>query len=80
MTYTILSKSTNSDGSFLTSVQYNINGIITIQNIVHASGSQLSDIQTGIINAGNILNQQAQNIANAPTILESITLNQETTF
>ena len=80
MTYTILSKSTNLDGSFKTTVQYNLNGVIIVQDVIHAAGSQLSDILLGIVNMGNILNIQAQNITNAPSILSSITLNQETSF
>ena len=80
MTYTILSKSTNSDGSFKTTVQYNINEVITVQDVVHAAGSQLSDILLGIVNMGNMLNTQAQNITNEPSILSSIALNQETSF
>ena len=80
MTYTIISKSTNNDGSFITNVQYNINDTIITQNVVHAPGSQLSDILSGIINMGNIFNQQMLYINNAPSILETIVLNQEITF
>ena len=51
-----------------------------MQDVVHAAGSQLSDILLGIVNMGNMLNTQAQNITNAPSILSSIALNQETSF
>lgn len=80
MTYTILTKSSNSDGSFLTEVQYVINGTTINQIVVHSPGSQLSDILSGIVNMGNVLNQQLQNIANAPSVLDSITLNISTDF
>ena len=78
MTYTILSKSNNSDGSIVTTVQFNVNNVISIQDINHAPGASLSDIILGITNNALVIQRNQQIQVNLSSILDSIVLNQET--
>ena len=80
MTYTILTKEHQTDGSIINNIRYNLNGQMVSQQVFHASGSQLSDIITGVENMGIVLNRNLVNIANAPSVLDSIVLNEETEF
>ena len=80
MTYTILTKELQTDGSIITNIRYNLNGTQIDQQVFHASGSSLNDIISGITNMGIVLNRNIENIANAPAVLDTILLDQETEF